>query len=162
MSVDHDRRRLPGRAVDTCRPEEPGRLVPRDRAVRYGRPAAAGHALGVRRTAALGELAPAENGPHPEPAARLSVHGGGRPAPDGALPAGALSAGVLPDGAVPVLRPEQVRRPGSVPALTVAPRRHPTPWPEAWAALVVHGLREPRDLFAGAAAGDAVAVREAA
>lgn len=154
--------------MDTCSPEELGELVPRDRDVRYDRLAAAGLALGVRRTAVLMELALTENGLHPDPAARLPVYGGGRHQPGGALPG----------GSIPVLRPEQVatasallrasalgelvRQQGGVLARTVARLGYPTPWSETWAALVVHDLRELRDFFAAAAAaGDAVAVREA-
>lgn len=166
--MDHFWRRLPGRAVDTCSPEELGELVPRDRDVRYDRLAAAGLALGVRRTAVLMELALTENGLHPDPAARLPVYGGGHHQTDGALP----------DGAMPVLSPAQVaaasaflrdsalgelvRQQHSVLARTVAHLGYPTPWSEAWAARVVHDLRELRDFFAAAAAaGDAVVVREA-
>ncbi|MET8543759.1 hypothetical protein ABZW03_24365 [Kitasatospora sp. NPDC004799] len=168
MSVDHFWCRLPGQAVDACSPAELGDLVPRDRDVRYDRMAAAGLALGVRRTAVLMELALTENGLHPDPAARLPVYGGGHHGPDGALPG----------DAVPVLRPEQVaaaaaflrgsalgelvRQQDTVLARTVAHLGYPTPWSEAWAARVVHDLRELRDFFAdAAAAGDAVAVREA-
>ncbi|MFJ7911723.1 hypothetical protein [Kitasatospora sp. NPDC096204] len=178
MSVDHFWCRLPGQAVDACSPEELGELVPRDRDVRYDRLAAAGLALGVRRTAVLMELALTENGLHPDPAARLPVYGGRRHRPDGALPDEALPGGAPRSGAMPVLRPEQVataaaflrgsalgelvRQQDSVLARTVAHLGYPTPWSETWAALVVHDLRELRDFFAGAAAaGDAVAVREA-
>ncbi|MFJ9442111.1 hypothetical protein ACIRRH_09575 [Kitasatospora sp. NPDC101235] len=137
MSADHFCCRLPGRAVDTCSPEEFGELVPRDRDVRCDRLAAAGLAPGVRRTAVLTELALTENGLHPDPAARLPVHGGGRHQPGGALPGGSM----------PVLSPEQV---ATASAFLRA------------SALAVHDLRELRDFFAGAgAAGDAVAVREA-
>ncbi|WP_157882181.1 hypothetical protein [Streptomyces rubellomurinus] len=175
MSVDHFWRRLPGRAVDGCSPQELGELVPRHRDVRYDRLAAAGLALGVRRTALLMELALTENGLHPDPAARLPVYGGppgppGPPGPDG------------PDGAaagVPlVLRPEQVaaaaaflrgsalgelvRQQAAVLARTVATQGFPTPWSEAWAARIVADLRDLRDFFAdAAAAGDAVLVGDA-
>ncbi|MEU1290299.1 hypothetical protein [Kitasatospora sp. NPDC005856] len=168
MSVDHFWRRLPGRAVDNCSPEELGELVPRGLDVRYDRLAAAGLALGVRRTAVLMELALTENGLHPDPAARLPVYGGGRHQADG----------TPSDGGMPVLRPAQVaaasaflrdsalgelvRQQNSVLARTAAHLGYPTPWSEAWAQLVVHDLRELRDFFAAAAAaGDAVVVREA-
>ncbi|MET9180847.1 hypothetical protein ACIG0C_12495 [Kitasatospora aureofaciens] len=164
MSVDHFWCRLPGRAVDTCSPEELGELVPRSRDHRYDRLAADGLALGVRQTAALMELALTENGLHPDPAARLPVYGGARPA---------AGAEML------VLRPEQVaaasaflrgsalgelvRQQNTVLARRVAQLDSAPPWSETWATRVVNDLRELRDFFAGAAAaGDAVVVRESA
>ncbi|MEU8921460.1 hypothetical protein AB0D10_11080 [Kitasatospora sp. NPDC048545] len=161
MSVDHFWCRLPGPVVDTCSPEELGELVPRDRDVRYDRLAAAGLALGVRRTAALMELALTENGLHPDPAARLPVYGGGRREP------GTETLVMRPDqvaAASTFLRDsalgELVRQQHSVLARTVARLGHPTPWSESVAARVVNDLRDLRDFFAGAAAaGDAVVVR---
>ncbi|MER6302377.1 hypothetical protein ABT247_22865 [Kitasatospora sp. NPDC001539] len=167
MSVDHFWRRLPGRAADTCSPEELGELVPRHRDGRYDRLAAAGLALGVRRTAVLMELALTENGLHPDPAARLPVYGGARrdqaaevPAPMPVLSPDQVAAAslFLRDSALG----ELVRQQHTVLARTCAELDYPTPWSESWAAKVVHDLRELRDFFAGAAAaGDAVAVREA-
>ncbi|MFG2844780.1 hypothetical protein ACIRYZ_14005 [Kitasatospora sp. NPDC101155] len=163
MSVDHFWRRLPGRAVDTCSSEELGELVPRHRDVRYDRLAAAGLALGVRQTAVLMELALTENGLHPDPAARLPVYGGGRREAGGEMPVlspeqVAAASLFLRDSALG----ELVRQQDTVLARTVARLDYPTPWSEAWAAQVVNDLRELRDFFASAAAaGDAVAVREA-
>lgn len=161
---DHFWRRLPRQAVDTSSPTELGALVPSRYDAGFAELTAAGLALAVRRTARLMALALTENGLHPDPAARLPLHGGA-PRPAGE-----------PD--VLVLRPEQVaaasvflrgsalgelvRQQESLLARTVVALGYATPWSETLAAEVVADLRELRDFFAvAAAAGDAVIMRGA-
>ncbi|MFJ9695528.1 hypothetical protein [Kitasatospora sp. NPDC101183] len=162
MSVDHFWRRLPGKAVDACSPEELGELVPRHLGVGYDELAAAGLALGVRRTALLMELALTENGLHPDPAARLPIYGGPgrreRGEPLLLSPEQVATASLfLRDSALG----ELVRQQDAVLARTVAALGYATPWSETWAVRVAGDLRDLRDFFAvAAAAGDAVLVGE--